>query len=372
MLAASLIISIRLGHVADAIKPILTASVCVSVAIAALWVLARFGSSNGGAALTIIAALMVCDLHLNNGPNESTALPVASFDVLKPNSANETIRLLKAKLRQPAHSPRRDRIELLGLGFSWPNLGLVHGFDHILGYNPLHLASITKAVGAGDTIAGWDQRSFTPLFPSYRSMLADMLGIRYVASAVPIEQVDKRLQPGDLILVARTRDAYVYENPRALPRVMFLPDFKLASFSDLIENGGWPAFDPKKTLLLEQTPPGAMTPLSVFSENSPMAESAAIVSFENTIVEIDVSSPREGFLLFNSVWHPWWRASVDGAAVDVLKANVMFQAVQMPAGKHRVRFEFEPFAGAFSEIAGMIQGVDLTGRAKAKPRRPRG
>jgi hypothetical protein len=371
MFAASFIVAVRLGHTADAIKPIITASVCVSAAIAALWFLGRLRSTNSAATLAIVVALMVCDLHVNNGPNESTALPVASFEILKPNSTNETIRLLKAKLRQPAHSPRRDRIELVGLGFSWPNLGLVHGFDHILGYNPLHLASITRAVGAGDTIAGWDQRRFTPLFPSYRSMLADMLGIRYVASAVPIEQVDKKLKPGDLILFARTRDAYVYENLRALPRVMFVPEFKLANFSELIDKGDWPAFDPKETLLLEHEPPMAISPLSGSPVDGQIAASASIASRKNTVIEVDVSAPRPGFLLFNSAWHPWWRATVDGVPVEVLKANVMFRAVQTPAGKHRVRFEFEPFVGAFGEIAGKIHGVDLAGRAKAAPNRPR-
>ena len=42
-----------------------------------------------------------------------------------------------------------DRVELLGMGFEWPNAGMVHGFDHTLGYNPLRLADFTRAVGAG-------------------------------------------------------------------------------------------------------------------------------------------------------------------------------------------------------------------------------
>ena len=117
--------------------------------------------------------------------------------------------MLKGLLKQPTPTSRRDRVELVGLGFDWPNLGLIHGFDHDLGYNPLRIDAVSKAVGAGDTIAGWDQRRFTPLFPSYRSLLADMLGLRYIASAVPIERVDKTLKPGDLLQIARTKDAYV-------------------------------------------------------------------------------------------------------------------------------------------------------------------
>ena len=86
--------------------------------------------------------------------------------MLEQDGPNETIRLLKSLLVQRPGSSRRDRVELTGLGFEWPNAAMVHGIDHVLGYNPLRLEVVTQAVGAGDTIAGPDQRNFTPLFPS--------------------------------------------------------------------------------------------------------------------------------------------------------------------------------------------------------------
>ena len=55
-------------------------------------------------------------------------------------------------------------------------------------------------------------------------------------------------------------------------------------------------------------------------------------------------------MVLNDVWHPWWRASVDGQAAEILKANVLFRAVIVPPGKHIVRFSFHPFAGAFAEL----------------------
>ncbi|MCF3972011.1 hypothetical protein, partial [Pseudomonas aeruginosa] len=77
------------------------------------------------------------DLGVNNGPNESTALSPQMYDVLDSRTKNDTIALLKQLTSQPEGSPRRDRVELLGMGFEWPNAGMVHGFDHTLGYNPL-------------------------------------------------------------------------------------------------------------------------------------------------------------------------------------------------------------------------------------------
>ncbi len=112
-------------------------------------------------------------------------------------------------------------VELAAVGYEWPNAGLIHGFDHDLGFNPVRLELYTTATGAGDQVAVPEERIFSPLFPSYRSTMADLLGLRLIVTGVPAEQMDHKLAPGDIDLIARTSDAYVYENPRALPRVLF-------------------------------------------------------------------------------------------------------------------------------------------------------
>jgi hypothetical protein len=359
-------VALRLGHHADAVKPIAVAAAGLAVAGATLYAIGRLGPRHAVACLIGVAALTTADLRVNNGPNESTALPVAGFDVLRPDCKNETIRFLKARLKQQLPSSRRDRVELVGLGFSWPNVGLVHGFDHDLGYNPLRLGPVAEAVGAGETIAGWDQRRFTPLFPSYRSLLADLLGLRYIATPLPIERIDKRLNPGDLIQIARTRDAYIYENRRALPRAMFVRHWMRADFTRLMETGAWPPFDPTETLLLEQAPPSPAD--EAHDRAGEMPGVATITHFENTIIEIDAISPKSGFVLWNSAWHRWWRATVDGKPASVLKANVLFRAVQVPAGRHQVRFEFDPIAGAIAEIARAVPRQNrITHRVLSRP-----
>jgi uncharacterized membrane protein YfhO len=81
-----------------------------------------------------------------------------------------------------------------------------------------------------------------------------------------------------------------------------------------------------------------------------MGGSARLVRYANTEVVAEVDAPGGGILLLNDVWHPWWRASIDGSAVEILKANVIFRAVVVPRGKHVVRFSFHPVAGAIAEM----------------------
>ena len=161
------------------------------------------------------------------------------YDALRPDTQNETVALIKQRLatQQPNH---RDRVELIGIGYHWPNICMIHGCEHVFGHNPLRLKWFYEATKVGDTVAAPGQRPFSPLYPSYRSTFADLFGLRLIATGVPVEQIDKTLKPGDLNFVARTKDAYVYENPRALPRVMLIGDWQVVDFDKLIANG-WPA-----------------------------------------------------------------------------------------------------------------------------------
>jgi hypothetical protein len=171
--ALSVAVAVAAGRLEVALRPVIEAAAWIALALVTLSAVAALRGRAAFALVAATAASMAADLGRNNGPNESTALPPGQFDVLDPNTKNETIQLLKKLLREPLPSARRDRVELVGVGFEWPNAGLVHGFEHTLGYNPLRLAEFAEAVGARDHVAGPDQRTFTPLFPSYRSLLAD-------------------------------------------------------------------------------------------------------------------------------------------------------------------------------------------------------
>ncbi len=329
-----------------AVTPILT-GLCFAAAAVMLLVFVRRRSAL--AATVLLGAFITADLAFNNAPHESTGLPPAVYDALHPGTRNETVALIRQRLaaQQPNH---RDRVELIGIGYHWPNVCLIQGCEHVFGHNPLRLRWFYDATKVGDTVAAPGQRPFSPLYPSWRSTFADLFGLRLIATGVPAEQIDKALKPGDLTFVARTRDAYVYENPRALPRVMLLGDWKLADVAKLTTEG-WPAnVDPSKTVLLDKLPP--VPPLSSLRT----AGTARLARYSNTEVTIEVDSPSGAMLVLNDVWHPWWRATVDGSTTEIFRANAIFRAVRVPPGRSTVRFRFEPLRGAWEEIRARLRG----------------
>jgi len=292
--------------------------------------------------IALIAAAMTLDLRINNGPNESTALPAQNFQVLVPGASDPTLDILRERMAAAAAPDRRDRVEMAAIDFHWGNASLSQNFDHWLGYNPLRLRWFADATGAIDAVAVPEQRQFAPLFAGYRSPMADLLGVHFIATGVPAEQLDKNFKPGDLIQIARTRQAYIYENPRALPRVLFATQARQADFEAMIKSGQWPDVDFRKTVLLEHPPASA--------GETREPGSARIVTYGNNEVVIDATSPQGGFLVLNDVWHPWWQVEVDGKPASLLRANVIFRAVELPAGAHRVRFVFRPFSGLLAQM----------------------
>jgi hypothetical protein len=349
-LALCFMVPAEKGTFALASKPLSTAALFLAVALMVVACLPRFAAGSALRTAAAVTAVMSIDLAFNNGPNESTALPPAAYEVLRPDSRNPTLEAVKTRVGGPASEAPLARVELAGLGFHWPNASLVHGLHNVLGYNPVRLAGYSAATGAGDHVALPEQRTFTPLFPSYRSTLADLLGLRFIATGVPVERIDPKLRSGDLKLIAETRDGFVYENPRARARVSFAAQAQPADFAALLRDGNWPEVDFATTVLVPPDAPRA-GPGAV---PGTAAGTARIVSYRNTEVVIEVDAPAPGYVVLNDPWHPWWFATVDGESAPVIRANVIFRTVPVPAGRHIVRFEFRPLAGAWRQIEARI------------------
>lgn len=333
--------AVYLHHLPQAVSPLLLAAFWFALSIAGLAIAVWLLPIRPFVAGLVVAGILASDLATNNGPNGSSAMPVAELDVLNPHTTNATIKTLKRLVAENTSATQRPRIELAGLGFHWPNASMTHRLDNTLGYNPVRLKIYADATGAGDTVGLPEQREFSPLFPSYRSPLANLLGLRFIATGIPIEKIDKQLAPGTFPLRARTADAYIYENTAALPRVLFATRARKADFSALIASGQWPETDFRSTVLLE----------APTSEDSPRRPgSVRLLKAHNTAVTIEADSPDGGWVVLNDVWYPWWQATVDGAPAPVLRANVLFRAVAVPPGQHRVRFVFRPVAGVFEDL----------------------
>lgn len=66
---------------------------------------------------------------------------------------------------------------------------------------------------------------------------------------------------------------------------------------------------------------------------------------ENSIrTEIRVTADHPGWLILSDAWYPGWNVRVDGKNTPVLRANVLFRAVEVPAGTHQVLIQYQPLS----------------------------
>lgn len=153
-------------------------------------------------------------------------------------------------------------------------------------------------------------------------------------------------------------DSKLLRNPNSLSRVYGVYETecrspRMAELQRALE----PGFDARQSVVLEagrncQTlqSPGRGT-------THPKAE---ILRFEDTFVEIGVDFAAHGFLVLTDSYYPGWRATVDGSPVPILRANGMFRAVPVPAGRSTVTFRYVPYSlyvGCCVLVVGMIATV---------------
>jgi len=129
-------------------------------------------------------------------------------------------------------------------------------------------------------------------------------------------------------------------------------------------------------------PPGAALealgdarPGVVILEQRPSFEPSAgapivprVVRFDPNEVELDVDTPRAGLLYCSESLMKGWTATVDGRETPFLHADFAFRAIEVPAGRHRVRLRYRPpglMAGLLLSAAGVIaMAVGLTRPAR--------
>jgi hypothetical protein len=96
------------------------------------------------------------------------------------------------------------------------------------------------------------------------------------------------------------------------------------------------AFDPLHTVLLESEP---ARPLP--STGTPPGTARAR-RVDDAVLEVVTDTEREGILVLSEIHYPGWKATVDGRPVPLQRADYLLTALPLPAGRHRVRYTYEP------------------------------
>lgn len=99
-------------------------------------------------------------------------------------------------------------------------------------------------------------------------------------------------------------------------------------------------FDPKRTAVLRSTYKANLGNTAIGKD------SAAYVVLDkyglNTISYRSKNS-KDGFAVFSDIYYPFgWKVYVDGNEMPIYRTNYLLRGVKLPAGEHKIEFEFRP------------------------------
>jgi hypothetical protein len=77
-------------------------------------------------------------------------------------------------------------------------------------------------------------------------------------------------------------------------------------------------------------------------EDQEAVSTIAILEQGSDRLELEIDSPLPGLLVRSEFPYPGWRVSVNGHRQPIHAANVVLQAVEIPAGRSRIIFRFRP------------------------------
>ena len=100
---------------------------------------------------------------------------------------------------------------------------------------------------------------------------------------------------------------------------------------------------------------------------------ARIVGVRETSATIDADVEAEGraLLVIAVTPHKYWRGAIDGAPAPLIHANVGFQAIEMPRGRHHLSMRYRNPLVAGSALVSLIAAAALATVAALRSRAPR-
>ena len=162
----------------------------------------------------------------------------------------------------------------------------------------------------------------------------------------------------------------VLEDTAAFPRAFVVPRARVApslgtALSEMIHQ---PFHPDQEVILADDT----TTQATVVSPDRGGEGSARVTDYSAGSIKIHTTASADAWLVLSDTFYPGWLASVDGQPSTVLRGDVLFRVVAVPAGEHEVELRFEPVSVKLGLMISIVALLALGGAfvAAGMRRRP--
>jgi len=320
-------------------------------------VLAASARREASVARGALFALICADLVLTNGPINPTieASVLAPFDWVQVTRQHPQDRVFVSRNFIDEHQAMDDAPARAVYPPDTPPVVYQAAYDAALGSN-LSLSAVNLTLSREMT--GLRPREYFNLLQRFgtsdrtmRYRFLSWAGTRYylVTSAPPMAAEKIRELPA-LSSVA------LYESPPTGGRAFVASSVIVEPNADAqIDRLFEPGFPLASTAIVDREPP-----LVSESARSVGAPRASIIEETATSALVDATAPEGGgYLVFLDSFDPNWKARVDDRSAPLVRADGVFRAVRLPAGRHTVQFAFRPGALLMGTTISLLTAVIL-------------
>jgi hypothetical protein len=201
------------------------------------------------------------------------------------------------------------------------HFGIAYRLDEIGGISPLKIAQYDFLI---------DSLKEEYLWP--------LLNVQYVITGRPGFSKAQ--------LVAQDGETRLLQLETFMPRAWFVP-YAIQNVDDVqvLRAISSDAFDPWYVAYVAETPPFPLPAMPVRGEPRRDAHAANFQPITPEHSSVVVNAPADGLLVVSeNYYYPGWRAKVDGAETQIVRANIALSAVPVRSGAKQVEFVFDPWS----------------------------
>ncbi len=86
--------------------------------------------------------------------------------------------------------------------------------------------------------------------------------------------------------------------------------------------------------------------------------SVVLTEYKPDRLKFKVNSSKGGFVVFSDIYYPnGWKATIDGKKTKIYQTDYILRGIVVPAGQHKVKFEFKPAAVFVAQKIELISSI---------------
>ncbi len=336
-------LELTLGEASASVERALVMAATLALVGAALLLTAAWRGSAASVVLVVALDLTLAAQALNpSAPREVLARPPAVLGVLRPDEGLTRLYSFDYQRPIPGKTHRRAEAQVPFLPPQLPLPSHLRGTLANYGLLPTGTLARFGLFGSYD----WDLLGLSPAprrdLVAFFLIQEDSPGFRRLLQLGSVSYVIALHREGleDLEPVASLGSPFtefairVYRVPDRLPRAYAVGGARVAQGGEARMLLVDPGLDPRREVVLPEGEPSRSPPS--------FAGHVEIASYRPDRVRLVAELSARGFVVLTDAYDPGWKVRVDGRSAPLLRANEIFRAVEVPAGRHELEFVYRP------------------------------